>query len=73
MIELDIKPYCENCLVFEPDVTAPVKPYGESLTYIRCERRGLCAGLVKYLEKEIRKSAIESANKIIENQEVKHD
>lgn len=73
MIELDIKPYCENCTIFDPDVTAPLKLCGESLTYIRCARRGLCAGLVKYLEKEIRKSAIESANKIIENQEVEHD
>lgn len=57
MIKLDIQPYCETCTIFKPDVERPIKEYGpddlvyQSDTIIRCERRALCAGLLKHLKK----------------------
>lgn len=61
MIVLDIQPYCQNCLVFDPDVERPQKVYNldEELiisdTVIRCSRRRTCAGIKRYLEKELSK------------------
>lgn len=61
MIVLDIQPYCQDCLVFDPDVERPQKVYSldEELiisdTVIRCSRRKTCAGIKRYLEKEILK------------------
>ena len=60
-IQLDIQPYCQGCLVFDPDVERPQKVYNldEELiisdTVIRCSRRRTCAGIKRYLEKEILK------------------
>lgn len=60
-IQLDIQPYCQDCLVFDPDVERPQKVYNldEELiisdTVIRCSRRRTCAGIKRYLEKEILK------------------
>ena len=61
MIILDIQPYCQDCLVFDPDVERPQKVYNldEELiisdTVIRCSRRRTCAGIKRYLEKELSK------------------
>lgn len=61
MIVLDIQPYCQDCLVFDPDVERPQKVYNldEELiisdTVIRCSRRRTCAGIKRYLEKEVLK------------------
>lgn len=61
MIVLDIQPYCQDCLVFDPDVERPQKVYNldEELiisdTVIRCSRRRTCAGIKRYLEKELSK------------------
>lgn len=61
MIVLDIQPYCQGCLVFDPDVERPQKVYNldEELiisdTVIRCSRRRTCAGIKRYLEKELSK------------------
>lgn len=60
-IQLDIQPYCQDCLVFDPDVERPQKVYNldEELiisdTVIRCSRRRTCAGIKRYLEKELSK------------------
>lgn len=61
MIVLDIQPYCQDCLVFDPDVERPQKVYNldEELiisdTVVRCSRRRTCAGIKRYLEKELSK------------------
>lgn len=61
MIVLDIQPYCQDCLVFDPDVERPQKVYNldEELiisdTVVRCSRRRTCAGIKRYLEKEVLK------------------
>lgn len=61
MIVLDIQPYCQSCLVFDPDVERPQKVYNfdEELiisdTVIRCSRRRTCASIKRYLEKELSK------------------
>ena len=60
-IKLEIQPYCENCMIFDADVERPTKLYGNDLpvyqtaTVVRCSRRNTCAGLMRYLEKELQK------------------
>lgn len=60
-IQLEVQPYCQDCLVFDPDVERPQKVYNldEELiisdTVIRCSRRRTCAGIKRYLEKELQK------------------
>lgn len=64
MIKLDIQPYCDDCSVFEADVEMPRKAYlkscmGEEIvtqsdTIVRCGRRHMCAGIKRYLEKEMK-------------------
>ena len=60
-IKLEVQPYCENCTIFDADVERPTKLYGNDLpvyqtaTVIRCSRRNTCAGLMRYLEKELQK------------------
>lgn len=57
MIRVEVDPYCDACLAFEPDVEYPQKAYGDGMvfyqtdTVIRCEKRKHCARLVRYLEK----------------------
>lgn len=63
MIRLDIQPYCEDCIDFDPDVTrndsvcfcdnvGAIRPD----TVIRCSRRIRCAGIKRYLEKKARET-----------------
>ena len=60
-IKLEIQPYCENCMIFDADVERPTKLYGNDLpvhqtaTVVRCSRRNTCAGIMRYLEKELQK------------------
>ena len=64
MIKLDVRPYCEDCLMFEADVEQPARMYGcdgnreaaiiQTDTIVRCSRRKLCEGLKRHLEKEMR-------------------
>ena len=62
MIVLEIQPYCRDCMVFDPDVERPVKAcsmYGDDVvtsnTNSRGRRRKTCAGIKRYLEKELQK------------------
>lgn len=61
MIRLEVEPYCEDCLVFDPDIDMPQKMYCENNlvsqtdTIIRCSYRYKCAGIKQYLEREMKK------------------
>ena len=61
MIKLEVEPYCEDCLIFDAEVEHARKHYFEgdfvkiSDTVVRCSRRCICAGIKKYLEKELSK------------------
>lgn len=61
MIILAVEPYCESCLVFEPDVDRPQKTYcggdlvSKTDTVVRCSYRYRCAGIKRYLEREMKK------------------
>ena len=66
-IKLEVQPYCEDCPIFEADVEQAKKIYGDDRrfddfyitdTYVRCSRRSLCAGLKRYLEKELQKGEL---------------
>ena len=58
MIRVEVEPYCNDCLMFDPDVEEPVRMYAEfgevmqTDTIVRCSNRARCKGLVKYLEKQ---------------------
>lgn len=59
MIRVDIHEYCQKCLDFEADVERPVKMFsGEEViqtdTVIRCEYRGRCEAIRRYLEKNMK-------------------
>lgn len=60
-IKLEVQPYCRDYTIFEADVERPMKLYGNDMplhqtdTVIRCSRRNTCAGLMRYLEKEMMK------------------
>lgn len=58
MIRVEVEPYCQQCLDFEPDVTKPERHMlkGTELvfsdTIIQCKHRKRCAGLVRFLERQ---------------------
>ena len=62
MIRIDVEEYCQSCQDFCPDVTEPVKAYAVgneaeyilSDTIIRCKYRRRCAGMMRYLEHQVR-------------------
>lgn len=59
MVRLDIQEYCHECMDFQPDVERPVKMHNgdeviQSDTIVRCENRGRCAAIKRYLEKRQR-------------------
>lgn len=60
MIRIDVAEYCHSCLDFSPDVTMPVRTYADgqelifSDTIVQCEYRKRCAGLVRYLDRQIK-------------------
>ena len=59
MIKLDVCEYCQNCMEFEPCVTARPnlfyvdnEPHGFiGDTIVKCENRYKCAALYRYLER----------------------
>ena len=61
MIRLAVESYCEDCLVFDPDVDRPQKLYcggdlvSQTDTVVRCSYRYRCAGIRRYLEREMKK------------------
>ena len=59
MIKLELDPWChEGCRAFAADVEGPTTLYLDSCpayttdTIIRCEHRGTCKGIKRYLEKQ---------------------
>lgn len=60
MIKVDVEDYCQSCLDFESDVTKPEKfhyDHGEIImgdTVVQCKYRKRCAGLVRYLTRQIK-------------------
>jgi hypothetical protein len=59
MIVVDVEEYCQQCLDFHPDVTAPTRERAEggktiiqTDTIIRCKYRKRCAGIKRYLEQQ---------------------
>ena len=62
MIKLDIQEYCGQCMDFSPDVARPIKMHTtdneiiQTDTVIRCEYRGRCEAIRRYLEKHQDKS-----------------
>lgn len=68
MIRVEVESYCDDCLAFEPDVEQPQRAYVDGMvfyqtdTVIRCEKRKLCARLVRYLEKHGEGNAREKKN-----------
>lgn len=66
MIELDIKPYCQNCNRFEAAVQRQTLYGGVSAitreeiyiceTRVKCQHRGECSQLFRYLQDEFERS-----------------
>lgn len=60
MIRFDIKEYCQSCMDFEPDIERPVKMFAgdevviQTDTIVRCEYRGRCEAIRRYLEKSVK-------------------
>lgn len=60
MIKLDVKDYCQWCMGFEADVTAPVKYEANDNhviltdTIIQCEHRRKCEAIRRYLESQMK-------------------
>ena len=61
MIRVDVKPYCDVCPDFTPDVEYPVtyyagfEAYSSEDTVIRCKYQKRCEAMVRYLEKHMAK------------------
>ena len=60
MIRIDVKDYCHACMDFSPDVTKPVKYYGDTNeillgdTIVQCEHARRCEAIRRYLENQIK-------------------
>ena len=60
MIRLEVQPYCQDCLNFEPSVTRPMRipgvddPAALTDTIVRCEWAKRCANIQKYLESKMK-------------------
>lgn len=63
MIKLELEPYCQTCLDFSPDVSKPdrYRIHDDEIivgdTIVQCEYRRRCAGLKRYLEKQLKGDA----------------
>lgn len=64
MIVIDVQPYCEECINFDPDVekhvfytetseTGKETTIYKPKTTIRCKSRRICEHIKRYLEKRI--------------------
>ena len=57
MIRIDVEGYCYECRDFTPNVTITTRNVERnewSDTVIQCEYRKKCAGLVRYLEHQMK-------------------
>lgn len=59
MITLDVRKYCENCRMFEPEAhTTYASNFDDSgdyvVTIVRCERSRYCENIASYLEKKLK-------------------
>ena len=54
-IELDIQPYCHECLMFEPELIDAGRTFDEKpvIRYVTCENRRVCDSLVRYLNRQL--------------------
>lgn len=50
MISVSVKPYCEDCPLFDADVLKLRYPTGECNTTICCEHRDACNAIYKYIK-----------------------
>lgn len=57
MIELKVEAYCQNCPDFYPE-TFMMDSLTGSATIVKCEQANRCAGLVRYLKKELTKENV---------------
>ena len=59
MIEVKVKPYCENCKNFDPDMETFSGYYGDTGAFvkhtIRCIHRDQCASMENHIRNEIEK------------------
>lgn len=56
MISLDIKPYCNDCLFFEPEKSSII--YANNIPYmvkVMCKNKRKCEAIESYLRREMEK------------------
>lgn len=60
MIRLEVEPYCDDCIYFEPDVsekpsrlTDGYKDYYYGDTVVRCKNRRICKNLMRHLKGKV--------------------
>ena len=60
MIRLDIQEYCQECRDFKSDVERPVRMVADNDviiqtdTVVRCEYRGRCEAIRRFLERQVK-------------------
>lgn len=54
-IELDIQPYCHECLMFNPELVDAGHAFDGKIIirYVVCENRRICDSLVRYLKRQL--------------------
>lgn len=63
MIELDIKPYCNDCPYFEPKITQSYFYIGKGkITLVGCEEWETCKNIENYLEKSMMQKEKENSS-----------
>lgn len=63
MIKLSIKPYCQDCPMFDPEVITAYPLNGwEPLHTVQCVRKEECKHILRYLENRIAKETKEKEN-----------
>lgn len=64
MIRLEVENYCQACLDFSPDVIKPQRVLADNGEYeftdtvVQCEHKRRCAGIVRYLDQQMRGVAV---------------
>lgn len=53
MLSLDVADYCQECPKFEPECTKFYYGDGNCTTLISCEKKGMCANIKLYIEKQM--------------------
>lgn len=58
MIRVDVQPYCDNCLGFEPSIERPQKYFADNQavaqtdTIIHCKYKTRCEAMVQWLRRQ---------------------